>query len=81
MIASTQIFIGLDHRFMGLGIFKDSKVERGRELFLGFYLVSNFGLYSKEDFLTETAKVGNRGLTEATSGGLSDKFQTTGGHC
>ena len=35
---------------MGLGIFRDSKVERGRELvlFLGFYLDSNFGLYSNE---------------------------------
>ena len=34
---------------MGLEIFRDSKVERGRELilFLGFCLGSNFGLYSK----------------------------------
>ena len=31
---------------MGLGIFGDSKVEKGRELipFLGFYLSFNFGL-------------------------------------
>ena len=61
---------------MGLGIFRDSKVERGREfiLFLGFYLGSNFDLYSKGDFLIEMAKVGNRDLTEATLGGLSDNF-------
>ena len=37
---------------MGLGIFKDSKVEREREressfFLLGVYLGSNFGLYSK----------------------------------
>jgi len=61
---------------MGLGIFGDSKVKRGRELvlFLGFYLGTNFGLYSKWDFLTEKAKVGNGGLTEATLSGLSDNF-------
>ena len=56
--------------------FGDSKVERGRELvlFLGFYLGSNFGLYSKGDFLTKMADVGNGGLTKATPGGLSDNF-------
>ena len=63
---------------MGLGIFWGSKVEKGRELvsffFLGFYLGSNFDLYSKEEFLMERAEVGNGGLTEATSGGLSDNF-------
>ena len=61
---------------MGLGIFGDSKVKRGRELvlFLGFYLGTNFGLYSKWDFLMERAKVGNEGLTEATPCGLSDNF-------
>ena len=39
---------------MGLGIFKDSKGEREREreressfFLLGYYLGSNFGLYSK----------------------------------
>ena len=53
-----------------------SKVERGRELvpFFRFYLRFNFGLYSKEDFLTEGAEVGNGGLMEATLGGLSDNF-------
>ena len=35
---------------------------------------SNFGLYSKEEFLTERVEVGNGGLTKATSGGLSDNF-------
>ena len=62
---------------MGLGIFRDSKVEReGESLFflLGFYLGSNFGLYSKGDFLTEIAELGNGGLMEATLGGLSDNF-------
>ena len=46
---------------MGLGIFRDFKVEIGRELVLvlGFYLGSNFGLYSKEEFLMEMAKVSN----------------------
>ena len=43
-------------------------------LFLGFYLGSNFGLYSKGDFLIEMVEVGNGGLTEATLGGLSDNF-------
>ena len=60
-----------------LGIFRDSQVEREGEssfYFLGFCLSSNFGLYSKGDFLTEMAEVGNGGLTEATSGGLSDNF-------
>ena len=54
------------------------KVKREREraclYFLGFYLGSNFGLYSKEEFLTERVEVGNGGLTKATSGGLSDNF-------
>ena len=62
---------------MDLGIFWGSKVEKGRELisfFLGFYLGSNFGLYSKEEFLTERAEVGNGGLTNANSSGLSDNF-------
>ena len=61
---------------MDLGIFRDSEVERGRELVLfgEFYLGSNFGLYSKGDFLTERTKVGNGGLTGATLGGLSDNF-------
>ena len=65
---------------MDLGIFRDSKVERGRELVLlfrvlfGFYLGSNFGLYSKGDFLTKRSEVGNGGLTEATPCGLSDNF-------
>ena len=61
---------------MDLGIFGDSKIERGRELilFLGFYLDSNFDLYSKGDFLMEMVEVGNRDLTEATPGGLSDNF-------
>ena len=56
--------------------FGDFKVEIGRELILvlGFYLGSNFGLYSKGDFLTERAEVGNGGLMEASSGGLSDNF-------
>lgn len=59
-----------------MGIFRDSKVERGRELVLfgEFYLGSNFGLYNKGDFLTERTKVGNGCLTEVISGGLSDKF-------
>ena len=62
---------------MGLGIFRDFKVEIGRELVLvlGFYLGSNFGLYSKGNFLTEMAEVGNRGLTKTTSGELSDNFK------
>ena len=62
---------------MGLGIYGGSKVENGREpvsFFLGFYLGSNFCLYNKEDFLTEMAEVGNGGLTDGTSGGLSDNF-------
>ena len=61
---------------MGLGIFGGSKVEGRRELvpFLGFYLCSNFGLYSKGDFLTERAEVGYGGLTEANSGRLRDNF-------
>ena len=62
---------------MGLGIFRDFKVKRRRELILlfgGFYLGYNFGLYSKVDFLTEMAMVGNGCLTEGTSGGLSGKF-------
>ena len=42
--------------------------------FLGFYLSSNFGLYSKGDFLTKMVEVGNEGLTKATFGGLSDNF-------
>ena len=49
-------------------------MERARSFFLGFYLGSNFGLYSKEDFLTERAEESNGGLTEATSSGLSDNF-------
>ena len=62
---------------MGLGIFWGSNVEKGRELvpfFQGSIWVSNFGLYSKEEFLMEKAKVGNGGLMEATSSGLSDNF-------
>ena len=63
---------------MGLEIFWGSKVEKGRELvsffFLGFYLGSNFGLYGKEEFLTEMAEVGNGGLMETTLSGLSDNF-------
>ena len=56
--------------------FGDFKVEIGRELILvlGFYLGSNFGLYSKGDFLTERAEVGYGGLTEANSGRLRDNF-------
>ena len=57
---------------MGLGIFSDSEVERGRELILlfgGFYLGSNFGLNSKGDFLTKMSEVGNGCLTEGTLGG------------
>ena len=42
--------------------------------------------YNEKDTFTpifngEKREVGNGGLTEATSGGLSDKFQTTGRHC
>ena len=62
---------------MGLGNFRNSKVEREREslfFLLRFYLGSNFGLYSKGNFLTERAEVGNGGQTEATSSGLSDNF-------
>ena len=57
-------------------IFRDSEVERERACssFWGFYLGSNFDLYSKGDFLTKMAEVGNRYLMESTSGGLSDKF-------
>ena len=54
---------------MGLEIFRDSKVESGREssfFFLGFCLGYNFDLYSKEDFLMEMTEVGNGGLTEVT---------------
>ena len=54
---------------MGLEIFRDSKVESGREssfFFLGFCLGSNFDLYSKKDFLMEMTEVGNGGLTEVT---------------
>ena len=80
MLASVQISLWQSKErekgIIDLGIFGDFKVERGRELilFLGFYLGSNFGLYSKRDFLTERAEVGNGGLTEATTGGLSDNF-------
>ena len=62
---------------MGLGIFKDSEVERGRELvflFRGSIWILIFGLYSKRDLLTEMAEVGNGCLTEGTSNGVSDKF-------
>ena len=62
---------------MGLGIFKDSEVERGRELvllFRGSIWILIFGLYSKGDLLTEMAEVGNGCLTKGTSNGLSDKF-------
>ena len=57
-------------------IFRDSEVERERACssFWGFYLGSNFDLYSKGDFLTKMADVGNGYLMESTSGGLSDKF-------
>ena len=48
--------------------------ERARSSFWGFYLGSDFGLYSKRDFLTERAEMGNECLTEGTSGGLNDKF-------
>ena len=43
-------------------------------LFLEFYLGSNFGLYSKRDFLTKMAEVGNKSLTEATTSWLSGNF-------
>ena len=61
---------------MDLGIFRDSEVERGRELVLfgEFYLGSNFGLYNKGGFLTERTKVDNGRLTEVISSGLSYKF-------
>ena len=62
---------------MGLGIFKDSEVERGRELvfhFRGSIWILIFGLYSKRDLLTEMAEVSNECLTEGTSDGVSDKF-------
>ena len=57
-----------------LGIFRDSQVKREGEssfYFLGFYLGSNFGLYSKGDFLTEMVEMGNEGLIEAFSKDLS----------
>ena len=62
---------------MGLGIFKDFEVERGRELvllFRGSIWILIFGLYSKGDLLTEMAKMGNGCLMEGTSDGLNDKF-------
>ena len=62
---------------MGLGIFKDSEVERGRELvflFRGSIWILIFGLYSKRDLLTEMAEVSNGCLTEGTLDGVSDKF-------
>ena len=42
------------------GIFRDSEVERERACssFWGFYLGSNFDLYSKGDFLTKMVEVG-----------------------
>ena len=57
-----------------LGIFRDSQVKREGEssfYFLGFYLGSNFGLYSKGDFLTKMVEMGNEGLIEAFSKDLS----------
>ena len=61
---------------MGLGIFRDFGVERGRELVLlfGGSIWVLIGLYSKGYFLTERAEMGNRCLMEGTIGGLSDKF-------
>ena len=56
------------------GVLRYRKGESLFFFFLGFYLGSNFGLYSKEEFLMEMAEVGNGGLTEVTSGGLSDNF-------
>ena len=60
-----------------LGILRKRERERERErelvLFGGFYLCSNFGLYSKENFLTERAEVSNGCLMEGSSDGLSDK--------
>ena len=49
-------------------------MERACSSFWGFYLSSNFGLYSKGDFLMERAEVGNGCLIEGTSSRLSEKF-------
>ena len=61
---------------MGFRIFRDFRVETGRELVLlfGGSIWVLIGLYSKMDILTEMTEVGNGCLTEVTSGELSDKF-------
>ena len=80
MLASVRFHFGnLSEERKGLWVWGFLGILRQREgessfFLLGFYLGSNFGLYSKGDFLTEMTKVGNRGPTEATSSGLSDNF-------
>ena len=62
---------------MGLEIFRDSEVGRGRELVLlfgGSIWVLILAYIVKEIFLTKWAKVGNGWLIEGSSYGLSDKF-------
>ena len=65
---------------MGLGIFKDSKVERERERerarssFQGFIWVLILAYIVNEIFLMEREEVGNEGLTKVSLGGLSDNF-------
>ena len=62
---------------MGLEIFRDFEVGRGRELVLlfgGSIWVLILAYIVKEIFQTKWAKVGKGWLIEGSSCGLSDKF-------
>ena len=65
------------HIYLCVLIVKKKKKERKEERDIK---------YNEKDTFTpifngEKGEVGNEGLTEVTSGGLSDNFQTTSRHC
>ena len=65
------------HIYFWVLIVKKKKKERKEERDIKYNEKDTF----THIFNGEKGEVGNEGLTEVTSGGLSDNFQTTSRHC